>query len=287
MILRAGTRGSDLALRQTELVTKEIQKADPSVEVVPVILKTDGDRIQDRSLAEIGGKGLFVHTLEKALLNGEIDFAVHSGKDLPAVTADSFSVPATLQRATPWDCLISRTPNLTEGILGTSSPRRENRIGKLLPKAETKLLRGNVPSRIRKLRDGQYDGILLAMAGIERLNLDLSDLYVRPFSPVELVPASCQGIIAVETLRGSDAETVLSALDHKDSHRSFDLERRLMQLLGADCHDAVGVYSEAVNDATMHVTAFYRDSDVYESDITDEEDLLRLCRLLTEEDRAE
>lgn len=255
-LLRAGTRGSDLALRQTRLVAEELRSVFPDVQVEPVIITTTGDRIQDRSLADAGGKGLFVQELEEAMKTGKIDFAVHSGKDLPSETPNPFIIASVSEREDPSDLLVS-IPNREISIVGTSSQRRAMMIRKMYPECEIKLLRGNVPTRIRKLREEKYDAILLASAGVKRLQLDLSDLSVRALKPDEMVPASCQGIMACEALKGSEAESLLVRIDHKEIHFAFDLERRFMQLLGADCHDAAGVFSKpSAKGFTLY--AFYK-----------------------------
>ncbi|MEE1353826.1 MAG: uroporphyrinogen-III C-methyltransferase [Acutalibacteraceae bacterium] len=257
--LRAGTRGSALALRQTALIAEELQRMDPELTVEPVIIRTSGDRIQDRPLADAGGKGLFVRELESAMERREIDFAVHSAKDLPSATGAPFCIPAVSERENPADLLISRPDsNLETGVIGTASPRREAMAHVLYPDCKVTLLRGNVPTRIQKLQNGEYDAILLAAAGVNRLGIPLDDLTVRKFQPSEFVPAACQGIIACEALRGSEAEQLLRQIDHPKTHILFDLERELMKQLGADCHDAVGVHAEWTDSKTVRITAFYR-----------------------------
>lgn len=262
-VLRAGTRGSALALRQTEMTARTLEAANPGLKVEPVVIRTRGDQIQDRSLAEAGGKGLFVSALEEAMLRGEIDFAVHSGKDLPAKTADPFTIAAVSEREDPRDLLLS-LPGHKISVVGTASPRRSLLITGLIPGCQVKLLRGNVPTRIQKLRDGQYDAIILAAAGVNRLGLDLSDLEVRPLSPQEMVPAACQGIMACEALEGSDAAELLSVIDHPKDHAVFLTERRLMRLLKADCHDAVGIYCEPQQN-DFKICAFWQTPDVHEA----------------------
>lgn len=255
-VLRAGTRGSDLALYQTKQIATALEAADPQLKVEPIIITTSGDRITDRSLADAGGKGLFVRELESSLIQGKIDFAVHSGKDLPAVLPEPFTIAAVSERGDPSDLLIS-LPGHEISVVGTASPRRALIMQSLYPGCQIKLLRGNVPTRIQKLRDGQYDAIVLAAAGINRLKINLSEFQVRKFSPKEMVPAACQGILACETVKNSEAERVLSLIDHRKVRNSFLAERRLMQLLGADCHDAVGVYSE-ISRGQVHMCAFFQ-----------------------------
>lgn len=263
--LRAGTRGSQLALCQTRLIQKQLEAADPDVRVEPVVIRTKGDKIQDRSLAEAGGKGLFIRELEEAMLRGDIDFAVHSGKDLPAVSTESFCFPAVSEREDPSDLLVS-IPGREISLVGTSSPRRTLMIERLYPDCTVELLRGNVTTRIERLRSEEYDAILVAAAGVRRLGLDLSDLEVRKLTPMEMVPAACQGIMACEAVRGSEAEKILTLIDHKRDHVLFDTERRLMQLLGADCHDAVGVYSEYIRN-DLKICAFFETPEVRETTV--------------------
>lgn len=262
-VLRAGTRGSALALRQTEIAAKALEAANPELKVEPVIIRTRGDQIQDRSLADAGGKGLFVQALEEAMLRGKIDFAVHSGKDLPARTAEDFTIAAVSEREDPRDILLS-LPGQPISVAGTSSPRRSLLISQLFPECQVKLLRGNVPTRIQKLRDGQYDAIILAAAGVNRLGMDLSGLEVRTFSPVEMVPAACQGIMACEALQGSETAELLTVIDHPKIHSVFTAERSLMRLLGADCHDAVGIYCEPLHN-DFKICAFWQTPDIHEA----------------------
>lgn len=264
-ILRAGTRGSQLALCQTKLIARQLEAADPDLRVEPVVIRTKGDRMQDRSLAEAGGKGLFIQELEETMLQGNIDFAVHSGKDLPAVTPEPFCFPAVSEREDPSDLLLS-LPGREISIVGTSSPRRTLMIERLYPDCTVELLRGNVTTRLEKLRSEEYDAIIVAAAGVKRLGLDLSDLSVRKLTPAEMVPAACQGIMACEAVSGSETAKILSLIDHKRDHVLFNTERLLMQLLGADCHDAVGVYSEYIRN-NLKVCAFFEIPEVRETTI--------------------
>lgn len=279
-VMRVGTRGSELALRQSHKIAEQLQAAVPDLRVEPVVIRTSGDRIQDRSLAEAGGKGLFIRELEEAMLRGDIDFAVHSAKDLPSVTPDPFEIPAVSEREDAADMLLS-LPEKEISVVGTASPRRELFIRQLLPGAEVRLLRGNVPTRVRKLRDGQYDAIILASAGVNRLGLNLSGLTVRKFTASEMVPASGQGILACEAVKGSEAAELLSLIDHPKEHTLFDVERRIMQLLGADCHDAAGVYSEWDHN-TIRVCAFYQTPVIRETTLHAEQFAEEIDRLVKE-----
>lgn len=270
--VRIGTRGSALALRQSEMVAELLRQADPGVTVELVRIRTAGDRIQDRSLARIGGKGLFIREIEQQLLEGGIDLAVHSGKDLPARCGEPFRIAAVLPRGAAQDVLLVREGSEAErrirqgegeGLaIGTSSPRRETMVRRLLPGCRVSLLRGNVPTRLSRLRAGDFDAILLAAAGLERLCADTAGLTRFVLDPERFVPAACQGIIACECLQGSPVQALLSGIDDAATHRIFDAERELMALLGADCHDAAGVYAREPEEGTMQITAFYQDSPV-------------------------
>ncbi len=296
MKLRIGTRGSALALKQTNIVENLLKEHDPSLEIERVIIKTDGDIRTDKSLAEIGGKGLFVAEIEKRLQEGLIDIAVHSAKDLPSVTDEPFEIAAVLERANPKDVFLVpknnrkaeadralkylKSGSCVEGesfeglIIGTSSPRREELIKRLLPGCEVALLRGNVATRLGKLRDGVCDATLLAAAGLERLgnDIDTDDFELFELDPEIFIPGACQGIIAVEAVTGTEVADIIRNINHEPTKRIFDTQRKIMQLLSANCHDAAGVYATYKNDAgTLGVKAFFKDSDIISFDIKGDE----------------
>ena len=262
--LRIGTRGSALALKQAEMIKSELKKAFPLLQIELVILKTKGDKITDRPLYAIGGKGLFITEFEDALKNNEIDIAVHSGKDLPSETHSPFTIATVLKRGDVSDIVITKKETDIKDIktIGTSSPRRIA-MAKRLFNAKFENLRGNVPTRLQKLKDSLFDGIILAKAGIDRLNINLDEMGLKYYSPDtdKFVPASCQAIIACECIEGSEAEKILSYINHSDTKLIFDTERKLMCLLGADCHDAAGVYAVKESD-NIKITAFYKNSDI-------------------------
>lgn len=261
-VVKIGTRGSDLALAQTALVRERLVRLCPGLRTETVILKTTGDRVTDRSLSEIGGKGLFVREIEEALRNHDIDLAVHSGKDLPAETGPDFTTAAVLPRGPAEDLLILREEVLPETpVIGTASPRREEMIRRQIPNAKIRLLRGNVPTRLRKLLEGEYDAVLLAAAGLERLQIDLSPFHVRQMETDTFIPASCQGIIAGEALSDSPTAEILRTIADVSATKIFDSERRLMRLMRADCHDAAGVYVTKTGHADEYaVSAFFGNS---------------------------
>ena len=266
--IKIGTRGSALALKQTEMVIDEIKKAFPDIKTETVILKTTGDKITDKPLYAIGGKGLFVNEFEDALLKGEIDMAVHSAKDMPSKTEEPFCIPAVLKRGNPFDAVITLKDISSENALvfGTSSPRRQIMIKRLYPNCKIENLRGNVPTRLNALKSGKFDAVILALAGIERLGIDTSEFNLIKLDSEKFIPASCQGIIALQCVKGTKTEEILKQINHSDTKTVFDIERRLMCLLDADCHDAAGVYAVKSNNK-ISVTAFYKNSPVLKTEI--------------------
>jgi hydroxymethylbilane synthase len=225
--LRLGTRGSKLALVQANMVAAALGACEI------VVLKTSGDRIQDRPLADAGGKGLFVKELEDALLDGRIDLAVHSMKDVPVVLPSGLTIAALLPREDPRDVFVSNTArrlaDLPRGArLGTSSVRRVAQVRRLRPDLDCVLLRGNVDTRLRKLDDGEIDAMLLALAGLKRLGLAH-----RVAETLDILPALAQGAIGIET-RADDAPRV-ARLDHPDTAAALACERAFQDALGGSC----------------------------------------------------
>jgi hydroxymethylbilane synthase len=251
-----GSRGSRLALRQTELVINALKKSFPDVEFEIVTITTKGDRQLDRALLEFGGKAVFVEEFEQALIDEKIDMAVHSAKDMPMELGDKLVCAGVLERATPNDVLIYKKEMNIENIavVGTSSLRRRYQIERLLPGVKCTSLRGNINTRIEKLREGTYDAIILAAAGIERLQLDREkDLNCRYLSVEEMLPAACQGIIAIETRNSGTAYDMALSVNHRDSYIRFKTERQVLAKIGAGCHEPVGVYSE-INGDDIHIS---------------------------------
>jgi porphobilinogen deaminase len=200
MKIRIGTRKSQLALWQANYIADKLREIH-GVEVELVKITTQGDKILDVPLAKIGGKGLFVKEIEDALLRNEIDIAVHSLKDVPTVLPEGLELIAITEREDPRDAFLSiRYENIHQlpenAVIGTSSLRRKSQIMKIRKDLQIKDLRGNVDTRIRKLEEGQYDAIILAYAGLKRLGLDSKIKYI--FSPDEMIPAVCQGFLAIE-----------------------------------------------------------------------------------------
>lgn len=251
MNIKIGTRKSKLALAQTNMVVNEIKKYFPSINIEVVHFTTKGDKVLNKPLINIGGKGVFVTEIEDALLNKEIDLAVHSAKDLPLKLQDNLTISAVLKRGNYRDTLVTvkgkEIDFSREIIIGTGSNRRKLAFKNLYPNATFKDIRGNVDTRLNKLYNGEYDGIILAMAGLERLDL-LSDsrFTFTPFDYKEFVPAPCQGIIAIESIN-NDLTEILSKINHKDTFYSFQTERHILNILNADCGMPLGAYSFVEN----------------------------------------
>jgi len=235
--LRIGTRGSALARAQAQWVQHRLTAALPGLTAELVIIRTTGDRITDRPLSAVGGKGLFVKEIEEALLAGEVDCAVHSLKDLPAELAAGLMIAAVPEREDPRDVALTRQEGglstLPRGAqVGTSSLRRAALVRAFRPDLQVIGLRGNVDTRLRKLDDGAVDAIVLAGAGLRRLGI------VRPHAELlaaeEFVPAIGQGALAIESPRGEIAE-LLRAIDHRPSHEAIDAERAFLVAVGGSC----------------------------------------------------
>lgn len=242
--LRVGTRGSVLARRQTSWVVSRIKEAYPDVAVEEIVITTRGDRNTQVPLPKIGDKGLFTRELETALLSGEIDFAVHSLKDLPTEIPDGLCIGAVPPRAIPLDAVVApgglRLEDLPEGArLGTSSLRRTAQIRLLRPDLIFVDIRGNLDTRLRKLGEGLVDALVLAAAGLERLGLDVS---YEPISLDVCLPAPGQGALAVE-IRSDDClmqEICRNALEDPASRQEVEAERAFLQGLGGGCQIPVG-----------------------------------------------
>jgi hydroxymethylbilane synthase len=252
-----GSRGSDLALWQANQVKKQLEGLDNEVEIK--VIKTQGDRIQHLSFDKLEGKGFFTKELEEALLNEDVDLAVHSHKDLPTENPDGLVISAVSDREDSADILLIRKKctdsnekwNLKNGaVIGTGSARRKAQLSHHLKDIELKDLRGNVPTRINKLREGQYDAIMLAAAGVKRLELDVSDLHVERLDPKEFVPAPAQGVLGLQTrLNDTELAKILSNLNDEDVARRISVERRILNLFGGGCQMPLGAYCEADGDS--------------------------------------
>ena len=245
--IRIATRRSQLALWQAEHVASLLRAAHPGLTVELVPMTTQGDRVQDRALAEVGGKGLFVKELEVAMQQGRADIAVHSMKDVPSELPPGFCITAALPRANPRDAFISRKyasfAALPEGArVGTSSPRRQAQLRHARRDLRLELLRGNVDTRLRRLDEGGLDAILLACAGLERLGIGH---HVTEQLDLELsLPAVGQGVIGIECRADDDASrSALAALHHEDTFTRLRAERAFAATLGASCHSPIAAHA--------------------------------------------
>lgn len=245
-----GSRGSDLALWQAHHVKSQLENIGCEVEIK--IIKTQGDIIQHLSFDKMEGKGFFTKEIEAALLEKSIDLAVHSHKDLETNPPEGLVIAAVSEREDPADLLLIRkeavdaneTFLLKQGaITGTSSARRKSQMMRFRPDIEIKDLRGNVPTRIQKLRDGNYDAILLAKAGVSRLNIDLSEFAVVDLNPREFIPAPAQGVLGLQ-IRETDTDLaeMLRQLDTPEVRRRIAVERGVLNKLDGGCQLPLGVY---------------------------------------------
>jgi hydroxymethylbilane synthase len=248
--IRIGSRGSDLALWQANHVKKQLEALGSSVEIK--IIVTQGDAIQNLSFDKLEGKGFFTKEIETALLNNEIDLAVHSHKDLETEQPKGLIVAAVSEREDPADLLLIRKEKvdslqlwslIEKSIIGTSSARRKSQVRGFRPDAEIKDLRGNVPTRIQKLRDGHYDAILLAKAGVDRLKIDLTEFHVERLDPKEFIPAPAQGVLALQ-IREGDQELLkfLAKMNHTAVQERIAIERKVLNLLQGGCQLPLGVF---------------------------------------------
>lgn len=260
--VKVGTRGSKLALAQTELVIKALRERFPQVDFQMVTMSTRGDRDTSRALLEFGGKAVFVEEFEKAILKGDIDIAVHSAKDMPMEIMEGLTISGTLPRACPQDVLIYKRGRSFDRndsfVVGTSSLRRQYQIRDMYPNAVCKNLRGNVGTRIQKLEAGEYDAIILAAAGLERLGIidgssecvevHKDELTFRYLSTESMLPAACQGIIAIETRTSGEACDMVRTINDTEAYTQLTCERAVLSRLNAGCHEPIGVYSELHGD---------------------------------------
>jgi hydroxymethylbilane synthase len=260
--VRIGTRGSELALWQANETSRLLREKGYEPEIA--IVKTTGDKRQDVALASIGGKGLFVKELEEALTRGEIDIAVHSLKDVPSIIPAEFELAGFLQRADPRDAWLHATGlfigDLKEGtLIGTSAPRRRAQLIQMYPYLKIEGIRGNVDTRINKMRAGDYAGIVLANAGLTRLGR--ASEITTLFDPDVMVPAAGQGIVGIETLRNNELGIEAArAINHAPSEMAARSERGVLQKFGEqlDCYSCVAVHT-STNDGGVTMRAFFSD----------------------------
>lgn len=245
--IRIGTRGSHLALWQANETARKLTNAGFAPEIVPI--KTTGDKRQDVSLASVGGKGVFIKEIEEALERGEIDMAVHSLKDVPSILPPQFTLAGFLERGDPRDAWVHphgvAIADLPAGSkIGTSAPRRRAQILEKFPRLTVEPIRGNVETRIGKARAGQYAGVILASAGLQRLGREREATSV--FSVDDMIPAAGQGIIVIETMASNgDARDHAGSITDRASELAAMCERGVLQKFGAhlDCYSAVAVHA--------------------------------------------
>ena len=264
MEIRIATRKSELALWQARHVADKLATLQAVDKVSLVPLSTRGDEILDRSLQKIGGKGLFIKELELAMLADKADIAVHSMKDVPAEMPDGFCLAATLARANPMDALVAREriefAQLPRGAtIGSSSLRRQAQLKALRPDLRVTPLRGNVNTRLAKLDQHDYDAIVLACAGLERLGF--GDRITYQFSAAEMLPASAQGVIGIECRADiAPLRDILSLIEDPCSRRTCTAERAVAKTLDADCHSPVASFA-TVNGGHLSIEALVAAAD--------------------------
>jgi len=254
-VLVIGSRGSKLALRQSEQAKARLMLLNPAIDVRIEIIKTTGD-VKTDPLAVIGGKGVFTKELEDALINGRIDIAVHSLKDLPTILPDELTISAICEREDPRDALVlsshlesanASLGSLSErAVVGTSSQRRLAQLKVLRPDIVVKDVRGNVDTRLRKLDEGQYDALILASAGLRRLGLQAR--ISAAISTDEMLPAVGQGAVAIETRSDNEfAISMVSKLDHEETRIACLAERALLRTLGGGCQFPIAAHAVVYN----------------------------------------
>ena len=252
------TRKSKLAQTQTEIIMDSLKKKF-DIDSEKLLIVTEGDKKLDVALNKIGGKGLFVKDIEKALLEGKAHAAVHSMKDVPFEIADEFEITAVTEREDIRDVLISKDnipfKELRENAkIGTSSIRRGAQLKLLRPDLEIVPIRGNVQTRLEKMKSENLDGIILAAAGLKRLGLE--DIITEYFDPKEFLPAVAQGALGVECLKGSEASEYFRKLEDSDARLTVEAERSFMRELNGDCHSLIGAYSE-IKDNNLYMIGIY------------------------------
>jgi len=252
LIIRIATRKSQLAVWQAEFVAGMLRDLPHVSSVELVLLSTRGDEILDRSLQAIGGKGLFIKELEVAMNDGRADIAVHSMKDVPAELPDGFCIAAVLERANPFDALVAgRVHSVAElpqgAVVGSSSLRRQSQLLALRPDLRIQPARGNVNTRLAKLDDGQFDALMLACAGLERLGM--GSRISAQLDPSQMLPASAQGVIGIECHRErADLRDLLAQTEHAETKQTTFAERAVTERLEATCHSPLASYATIGND---------------------------------------
>lgn len=266
-LLKLGTRASALARTQSQWIATQLEQrwVEEGLKVELVFIKTTGDIQREAPLGSLGGKGVFTREIETALLEGSIDFAVHSLKDLPTSLPDGLMLGAVPEREDPRDALVGPSPilELAAGMaIGTGSNRRQQQLQRLRPDLSFNDIRGNVPTRIEKWRSQQYPGgVVLAMAGLKRLGelSGASDSEIHPLSLQECVPAPCQGILGIECRQGDERTLrLLARLNDEQASVQATAERSFLQALGGGCNLPAGAFAQ-VNGDQLHLVGFLAD----------------------------
>ncbi len=257
-IVKVGSRKSDLAMAQTNFIIAELKKIDSSFDYEIVPISTKGDEILDKPLLEFGGKGVFIDEFEKQLLEGKIDLAVHSAKDMPTEIPKGLGILGVPKREDPRDVLISKV-DLTDKCgykVGTGSLRRQLQV-KLLADVTCENIRGNVPTRLNLVRENKFEAVVLAKAGLNRLKLDnLEEFHYRCFTTEEFIPAGGQGILAVEGRIDDEIADIVKKIDDNNTRICLETERLVLKELNASCNEMVGVYS-IIEDNKININAIY------------------------------
>jgi len=258
--LTIATRGSQLALWQSNHIKAVLEEQNPGLVVELNVIVTTGDKIIDKPLAAIGGKGLFLKELEEAMLRGEAQIAVHSLKDVPTVMPEGLILAAITQREDVRDALLSEKyadiDSLPQGAtVGTSSLRRRMQIEKIRPDLKSKDLRGNVDTRIRKLKEGEFDAIILAAAGINRLGFTGSVTHVYPISLYEMIPSMGQGALGIEAVNDEKVLAIVARLEDEFSRIETTIEREFVDELNGGCHVPIGVNATVLENDDVVIKA--------------------------------
>lgn len=286
-----GSRGSDLALWQANHVKSQLEKLGATVEIN--IIKTQGDMIQHLSFDKMEGKGFFTKEIEAALLDKSIDLAVHSHKDLETTSPEGLVIACVSERENPADILLiaknatdtSQKWNLkTNAKVGTSSARRKSQVMRFRSDVEISDLRGNVPTRIQKLRDGHYDAILLAKAGVDRLKIDLSEFHVEVLDPTEFIPAPAQGVLGLQ-IRSEDKELfeLMQKMNHPEIQQQIAIERKVLNLLQGGCQLPLGVYCTENGEVYVsHTNDWEEGSDWFKFEFEDLNEVDEIAEIIVE-----
>jgi hydroxymethylbilane synthase len=252
------TRGSALALWQANHVKAQLERVSPGITIELEVIKTSGDKILDVPLAKVGGKGLFVKEIEQALVDKTADLAVHSMKDVPAELAPGLTIAAVSTREEPWDALCAREPTTVEtlkqgAVVGTSSMRRQAQLLAARPDLQIRMLRGNVPTRLRKLDDGEFDAIVLAAAGLVRLGL--ADRITQTLSIDLSIPAVAQGVLAIEIRDGDEPvrDIVRKAMHDELTYQKIIAERTFLARMGGSCQTPLAAHALGLPDGRIKV----------------------------------